>query len=67
MKYKKDLIIFYNNRLYEDATRKGSVIIHGLEEVTVHNKNEVYKILEKGSEKRQTAATLMNAHSRLLS
>ncbi|KMQ88232.1 bipolar kinesin krp-130, partial [Lasius niger] len=50
-------------RLYEDATRKGSVIIHGLEEVTVHNKNEVYKILEKGSEKRQTAATLMNAHS----
>jgi len=53
-------------RLYEDATRKGAVIIHGLEEVTVHNKNEVYKILEKGSEKRQTAATLMNAHSRLL-
>ncbi|XP_011138995.1 kinesin-like protein Klp61F isoform X2 [Harpegnathos saltator] len=50
-------------RLYEDATRKGSVIIHGLEEVTVHNKNEVYKILEKGSERRQTAATLMNAHS----
>ncbi|XP_025994445.1 kinesin-like protein Klp61F [Solenopsis invicta] len=50
-------------RLYEDASRKGSVIIHGLEEVTVHNKNEVYKILEKGSEKRQTAATLMNAHS----
>ncbi|KAH0953690.1 hypothetical protein HN011_005552 [Eciton burchellii] len=50
-------------RLYEDATRKGAVIIHGLEEVTVHNKNEVYKILEKGSEKRQTAATLMNAHS----
>ncbi|XP_011640867.1 kinesin-like protein Klp61F [Pogonomyrmex barbatus] len=50
-------------RLYEDSTRKGSVIIHGLEEVTVHNKNEVYKILEKGSERRQTAATLMNAHS----
>ncbi|XP_015610457.1 kinesin-like protein Klp61F [Cephus cinctus] len=50
-------------RLYEDATRKGAVIIHGLEEVTVHNKAEVYKILEKGSEKRQTAATLMNAHS----
>ncbi|KAI4484885.1 hypothetical protein M0802_012994 [Mischocyttarus mexicanus] len=52
-------------RLYEDASRKGAVIIHGLEEVTVHNKSEVYKILEKGSEKRQTAATLMNAHSRL--
>ncbi|XP_015172129.1 PREDICTED: bipolar kinesin KRP-130-like [Polistes dominula] len=50
-------------RLYEDTSRKGAVIIHGLEEVTVHNKSEVYKILEKGSEKRQTAATMMNAHS----
>lgn len=58
---------FAMHRLYEDAARKGSVIIHGLEEVTVHNKNEVYNILEKGSERRQTAATLMNAHSRLLS
>jgi kinesin family protein 11 len=53
-----------NYRLFEDATKKGSVIIHGLEEVTVHNKNEVYAILEKGSFKRQTAATLMNAQSR---
>jgi len=34
---------------------------------TEDSKNEVYKILEKGSEKRQTAATLMNAHSRLQS
>ena len=50
-------------RLYEDSTRKGSVIIQGLEEVQVHSKREVYDILEKGSKKRQTAATLMNAHS----
>jgi len=50
-------------RLYEDSTRKGSVIIQGLEEVQVHSKKEVYQILERGSEKRQTAATLMNAHS----
>lgn len=50
-------------RLYEDAVRKGSVIIQGLEEVQVHNKCEVYNILEKGSEKRKTAETLMNAHS----
>lgn len=60
-------INFHNStstRLYEDTTKKGAVIIHGLEEVTVHNKNEVYKILEKGSEKRRTAATLMNAQSR---
>ncbi|XP_058796802.1 kinesin-like protein Klp61F isoform X2 [Phymastichus coffea] len=50
-------------RIFEDTAKKGAIIIHGLEEVTVHNKAEVYKILEKGSEKRQTAATMMNAHS----
>ena len=40
------------------------VIIKGLEEITVHNKDEVYQILEKGAVKRTTAATLMNAYSR---
>ena len=35
----------------------------GLEEVQVHNKAQVYKILEKGSEKRKTAETKMNAQS----
>lgn len=50
-------------RLYEDASRKGSCIIQGLEEVLVRSKSDVYSILEKGSAKRQTAATLMNAHS----
>ncbi|XP_061932410.1 kinesin-like protein Klp61F [Apis cerana] len=50
-------------RIYEDPTKKGAVIVHGLEEMTIHNKNEVFNILQKGSEKRQTAATLMNAHS----
>ncbi|XP_076181595.1 kinesin-like protein Klp61F [Ptiloglossa arizonensis] len=50
-------------RLYEDTSKKGAVIIHGLEEVTIHNKNEVYKCLEKGLERRQTAPTLMNANS----
>ena len=50
-------------RLFEDSTRKGSVIVQGLEEALVQNKAEVYKILEKGSAKRKTAATLMNAHS----
>jgi len=28
-------------RLYDDTAKKGSVIIQGMEEVTVHNKNEV--------------------------
>lgn len=50
-------------KLYEDVTKKGSVIIHGLEEITVRNKMEIYKILEKGSERRQIAATLLNANS----
>merc|ERR550519_3344502 len=50
-------------RLYEDSTKKSSVIIQGLEEVQVQSKMDVYNILEKGSKKRQTAATLMNAHS----
>ncbi|XP_076068236.1 uncharacterized protein LOC143040737 isoform X2 [Oratosquilla oratoria] len=50
-------------RLYEDVSRKGSCIIHGLEEVLVRTKADVYAIIEKGSAKRQTAATLMNAHS----
>lgn len=41
------MIVMY--RLFEDTTRKGSVIIQGLEELTVNNKHEVYKIMEKGS------------------
>ncbi|XP_041368096.1 kinesin-like protein KIF11-B [Gigantopelta aegis] len=50
-------------RIYEDNTKKGSVIISGLEEVVVRSKEEVYKILDRGSARRQTAATLMNATS----
>nr|CAD7430638.1 unnamed protein product [Timema monikensis] len=50
-------------KLYEDPLKKGSVIVSGLEEVTVHTKNEIYNIMEKGSMKRQTASTLMNAQS----
>ena len=50
-------------KIFEDATRKGSIIVGGLEEITVHSKAEIYEILRKGSAKRQTAATLMNAHS----
>ncbi|TRY98776.1 hypothetical protein DNTS_014433 [Danionella cerebrum] len=33
-------------------------------EITVHNKDEVYQILERGAAKRKTASTLMNAYSR---
>lgn len=50
-------------RIYDDPARKGSVQIPGLEEAVVKNKNEVYRILQKGSQRRQQAATLMNAKS----
>ncbi|XP_054153934.1 kinesin-like protein KIF11 [Oppia nitens] len=50
-------------KIYEDSTRKGSIIVDGLEDITVHSKAEIYDILRKGSAKRQTAATLMNACS----
>lgn len=43
---------------------KRGVLVKGLEEVTVHNKDEVYQILERGAAKRKTASTLMNAYSR---
>lgn len=42
------------------------MVVKGLEEITVHNKDEVYQILERGSAKRRTASTLMNAYSRYL-
>lgn len=51
-------------RLFEDSAKnKGTVVVQGLEEVIVHNRNQVYEILERGSARRQTAATLMNAAS----
>ena len=55
--------LFHSSRLYDDGVRKGSVIIQGLEEVQVSDKQEVYRILERGSEKRRTAETKMNANS----
>ena len=42
-------------------------MIQGLEEVVVHNKDEVYGMLERGAMRRQTAATLLNATSRYVS
>ncbi|XP_061725321.1 kinesin-like protein Klp61F isoform X2 [Cydia pomonella] len=50
-------------RIYEDVTRKGANIVNGLEEITVYNKNEVYKIMEQGQERKRVASTLMNAQS----
>jgi kinesin family protein 11 len=51
-------------RVYEDLNRKGSVIIQGLEEIVVKNVADVIAILQKGSNKKQIAATKMNDASR---
>jgi len=45
---------------------QGACIIQGLEEVVVNSRDQVYQILQQGAARRQTAATLMNAHSRLV-
>ncbi|KAG9510051.1 Kinesin-like protein KIF11, partial [Fragariocoptes setiger] len=50
-------------KIYDDSQKKGSVIIGGLEEIIVRSKSEIYDILRRGSSKRQTAATLLNACS----
>ncbi|KAK7870939.1 hypothetical protein R5R35_012160 [Gryllus longicercus] len=50
-------------RLYDDAVKKGAVIVSGLDEIAVRKKEDVYAVLDRGSRKRQTAATLMNAAS----
>ena len=55
--------LYRNLKMFEDTKNK-NIVIQGLEEVTVRSKHEVYQIMEKGSERRKTAATLMNAHSR---
>ena len=49
--------------MFDDPRNKRGVIIKGLEEITVHNKDEVYQILEKGAAKKTAAVTLMNVYS----
>lgn len=50
-------------RIFDDVQRKGSVKIEGLEEILVENEAEIFGILSRGSTKRQTAATQLNACS----
>lgn len=49
-------------KLFEKQ-KKGTVDVQGLIEVEVETKADIYKILREGSEKRQKAATLINASS----
>lgn len=50
-------------KIYDDVNTRGSVIVGGLEEINVKSKNDIFEILKKGSSRRQTAATLLNACS----
>ena len=50
-------------QMFDGPRNKRGVIIKGLEEITVHNKDQVYQTLEKGAAKRTAVATLMNAYS----
>lgn len=50
-------------KIYDTAHKKGSVVVGNLKEVEVKSTDEIYAILEQGSQKRQTAATLLNACS----
>ena len=43
--------------------RSKLIVFQGLDEVQVHRKSQVYNILEKGSDKRKTAETFMDAQS----
>lgn len=54
------------NRLtiYDDTNRKGSVIVKGLREVVVLDKENVYSVIDKGLQRRQTACTQLNTKSR---
>ncbi|VDK77860.1 unnamed protein product [Dibothriocephalus latus] len=51
------------NQIFSVLESMGSVVVKGLREVAVLNKEEVYDILERGLARRQTACTILNAQS----
>ncbi|ORX88668.1 kinesin-domain-containing protein [Basidiobolus meristosporus CBS 931.73] len=50
-------------KIFEDISRKGSVVIHGLEEFLVNNAMDGIQLLQKGSLRRKMAATKCNDKS----
>ncbi|KJE96623.1 kinesin family member 11 [Capsaspora owczarzaki ATCC 30864] len=47
-------------RILEDGSRKGAVVVQGVEEMSLKHRNDIYAVLEKCSARRQTAVTAMN-------
>ncbi|KAJ3406160.1 kinesin motor protein cin8 [Chytriomyces hyalinus] len=50
-------------KIFEDVNRKGSNDVHGMERILVTSAEDVISVLQKGSFKRQIAATKMNEAS----
>ncbi|KZT09433.1 kinesin-domain-containing protein [Laetiporus sulphureus 93-53] len=51
-----------NLKIFDDSTKKG-VLIQGLEEFSVKDATDALALLDKGSQRRQIAATKFNDHS----
>ncbi|KAF3924673.1 Kinesin-1 [Arthrobotrys entomopaga] len=47
-------------KMFEDSSKKGGVLIHGMEESYIKNAMEGVSLLQEGSNKRQVAATKCN-------
>ncbi|VDP91420.1 unnamed protein product [Echinostoma caproni] len=61
-----DLLSLAENQrltIYDDVNRKGSVIVKGLREIVVLDKENVHSVIERGLARRQTASTLLNSQS----
>lgn len=50
-------------RIYDDVQKKGSVKVDDLREISLESESDIFEILGRGSAKRQSAATLLNACS----
>jgi kinesin family protein 11 len=51
-------------RIYDDKVSGSGTVIQGLEETLITSADEGLKVLKRGSERRQIAATKCNEHSR---
>ncbi len=68
--YNEELIDLLGNsteplKIFEDNGRKG-ITVHNLEELPVTNSDDIFKVLENGFKKRQTAETNLNKTSRYI-
>jgi kinesin family member 11 len=59
----RDLLAADDNakvKIFEDSTRKGNIVIQGMEESFIKTAEDGVKLLQEGSHKRQVAATKCN-------